>query len=305
MIPSLKKNSIPVSLIAACLLLAPVCSTAKVKVYFNSQERLEKHLKSGFSRAVARAKEGKQGTIDIMIFSFTSTPLADSMLRIARDFPLVRIRILANLSQLFREPASVLPMLELIATGDKDAYRQAAENRKGFISDEEIRKSAVESEMKYLVSEFRLKPLPNIEIKYKWFPAFSWIDDEGMAIPYEQEGTADYYHFHQKAELLHHKTAIINNEVLINGSYNWSISAETKNFENLMVITGPEKQDLRMVKDFQAEFNAVWDNPQMAKTSEECIKLKEELCNNILELRQEALTSAPLPGKAVSPIPTP
>jgi phosphatidylserine/phosphatidylglycerophosphate/cardiolipin synthase-like enzyme len=135
--------------------------------------------------------------------------------------------------------------------------------RKAFITDEKERKDAVEREYKYLMSEFRRKPLPNVEIKYKWFPSFSWINDKGRATSFDEEGECGYDHFHQKSALLHHKTAIINGELLVNGSYNWSTSAETKNFENLMVIGGPEKQDLKMVSDFQAEFDALWNNPEL------------------------------------------
>ncbi len=264
--------------IAGLVLLLPALSTGKVEVYFNSQERLEKHLKGAFSKAVARAKEGKQGTIDIMIFSFTSNPLADSMLRIARDFPNVRIRILGNLSQLFREPYSVFPDMENIVSGKKEAYQRTAERRKSFIKDEKERKSAVENELKYLLSEFRQKPLPNVEIKYKWFPAFSWN---------EEDGKPAYDHFHQKASLLHHKTVVVNGEILVNGSYNWSMSAETKNFENLMVITGPEEQDLKMVTDFHDEFKAMWNNPQIAKSGDECRRLKEKICEEIVLQREK------------------
>ena len=281
--------------VAGVVLLLPGFSPGEVEVYFNSQERLEKHLTDAFAEATDRAKEGKQGTIDIMIFSFTSTTLADDLLRIARDFPNVRIRILGNLSQLFREQFSVFPDLENIVTGEKEAYRRTAERRKSYIKDEKDRKKAIENELKYLLSEFRQKPLPNVEIKYKWFPAFSWN---------EEEGEPTYDHFHQKASLLHHKTAVINSEILVNGSYNWSMSAETKNFENLMIITGPEEQDLKMVSDFHDEFKAMWNDPQIAKPEEECRRLKEEICEKIVlqrekegKLKEKSLT-APTPKKA-------
>lgn len=283
------KSSFAAAALATLLLLLPTVSPAKVDVYFNSQERLEKHLKGAFSHAVQRAKQGKQGTIDIMIFSFTTTHLADSMMRIARDFPNVRIRIIANLSQLFREPSSVLPDIENIASGKKENYRKAAERRKGFIEDEKIKEKAIEGELKYLTSEFRQKPLPNVEVKYKWFPSFSWIDDEGKITPYDKEGSCGYDHFNQKSTLLHHKMAVVNGVILVNGSYNWSQSAETKNFENIMIITGPEEHDLKMVTDFQAEFNALWNNPQLTMSSDECKRLKDEICEAVLLEREQAL----------------
>jgi len=259
-------SSLAVS-IAGFWLLAPSTASGKIEIHFNSMERLEKYVKEVFSGAVSQAKQGREGTIDIMIFSFTSPSLADSLLRIARDFPTVKIRILGNLSQLFREPTAVLPEMEGIISGKVDAYRGVAEKRKGFMKDPEQRRLAIDSEAKQIISEFRHKPIPNIEIRYKWFPSFSWDDKEGKAA---------YDHFHPKAALLHHKSAVVNGETLVTGSYNWSTYAETKNLENLMIISGPE--DRALITDLQAEFEAMWNDPSIAKTSEECRVLKEKIC---------------------------
>jgi phosphatidylserine/phosphatidylglycerophosphate/cardiolipin synthase-like enzyme len=254
------------SIVGLCL-LAPPTALGKIETHFNSTERLEKYVKGAFSAAVSRAKEGGEGTIDIMIFSFTSHNLANSLLRIARDFPTVKIRILGNLSQLFREPTSVMPDMENIASGKLDAYRRVAERRKYYIKNPEERKPAIESEFKQIVSEFRQKPLPNVEIKYKWFPSFSWN---------EKEGKATYDHFHPKSALLHHKSVVANGEILVTGSYNWSNYAETKNLENIMIISGPE--DLKLITDFQAEFEAMWNDPNIAKSPAECRALKNKIC---------------------------
>lgn len=245
----------------------PSAESGGIESRFNSVERLEKYVKESFSEAVARAKAGKPATIDIMIFSFTSPSLADSLLRIARDYPSVRIRIIANLSQLFREPTSVVPDIEGIASGNVDAYRAVAERRKTFIKDPAEHKLAAESELKQIISEYRRKPLPNIEVKYKWFPAFSWEPAQGKA---------DYDHFHPKASLLHHKVAIIDGETLVTGSYNWSNYAETKNLENLMILRGPANRAI--ISDFEAEFVAMWNDPSLTKTSAECRGLKERIC---------------------------
>ncbi len=237
---------------------------------FNSVERLEKYVKEAFSEAVARAKAGRPATMDIMIFSFTSPSLADSLLRIARDYPSVRIRVIANLSQLFREPTTVVTDIEGIASGDVGAYGEIAGRRKAFIKDPKEHALAVEAETKQIISEYRKRPLPNVEVKYKWFPSFSW--DPAL-------GRADYDHFHPKASLLHHKVAIVNGETLVTGSYNWSNYAETKNLENLMILRGPANRAI--VADFEAEFEAMWNDPSLVKTSAECRSLKEAICAGI------------------------
>lgn len=273
------------AILAALCIMAP-CAPAysRVEAHFNSTERLEKYLKDAFSGAVSRARDGKDATIDIMIFSFTSPTLADSLLRIARDFPRVRIRILANLSQLFREPTSVMPDMEDISSGKAEGYLRVAERRKQFLKDPEERKAAAEAEQKQIMSEYRQRPIKNIEIRYKWFPSFSWDDKEQQCA---------YDHFHPKAALLHHKAAIINGEKLVTGSYNWSTYAETKNLENLMIITGEE--DRSLVSDFIAEFEAIWNNPAMAKSGEECRGMKEQICEEVVKAQRGLSTPSTHP----------
>jgi len=55
--------------------------------------------------------------------------------------------------------------------------------------------------------------------------------------------------------LMHHKYAVINGQTVITGSYNWSDRADTKNWENLLVI-----QDQEMVDEYSADFKNLWDN---------------------------------------------
>jgi phosphatidylserine/phosphatidylglycerophosphate/cardiolipin synthase-like enzyme len=53
--------------------------------------------------------------------------------------------------------------------------------------------------------------------------------------------------------IMHNKFAIIDGEVLITGSYNWTLSANTRNDENILVI------DCRYVIDeFQEQFERLW-----------------------------------------------
>lgn len=52
---------------------------------------------------------------------------------------------------------------------------------------------------------------------------------------------------------MHHKFAIVDHEILINGSYNWTRSADEYNHENLIIT-----RDEALVKAFRTEFNALW-----------------------------------------------
>lgn len=55
--------------------------------------------------------------------------------------------------------------------------------------------------------------------------------------------------------IMHHKFAIIDNRLLLTGSYNWTFSANNRNDENLMVIDDPE-----IIEIFQNQFINLWTN---------------------------------------------
>jgi hypothetical protein len=53
--------------------------------------------------------------------------------------------------------------------------------------------------------------------------------------------------------IMHHKFAIIDNRLLLTGSYNWTAAANHKNNENLMVIDDPE-----VIARYQNQFEKLW-----------------------------------------------
>ena len=53
---------------------------------------------------------------------------------------------------------------------------------------------------------------------------------------------------------MHHKFALIDEELLITGSCNWSTSATNGNYENLLVT-----RDLSVVKAYKTEFLYLWE----------------------------------------------
>jgi len=55
--------------------------------------------------------------------------------------------------------------------------------------------------------------------------------------------------------IMHHKFAIIDNRLLLTGSYNWTFSANNRNDENLMVIDDPG-----IIELFQNQFVNLWTN---------------------------------------------
>lgn len=56
--------------------------------------------------------------------------------------------------------------------------------------------------------------------------------------------------------IMHRKFCVIDNQTVIDGSYNWTNNAETKNDENIDV----HKNDLDLASKYTKEFNRVWNS---------------------------------------------
>lgn len=93
------------------------------------------------------------------------------------------------------------------------------------------------------------RKLTNLEVRYKWRSnAFGW--DEESKSPQL---------IHWRNLLLHHKGVVVNGKLMAIGSYNWSASAEERNFENVMIFHGRTPQEKEVVKRFMAEYNFMWN----------------------------------------------
>jgi len=55
--------------------------------------------------------------------------------------------------------------------------------------------------------------------------------------------------------IMHNKFAVIDNKIVITGSYNWTASAGERNDENLLVIDNEN-----IIKKYQNQFNNLWNN---------------------------------------------
>jgi phosphatidylserine/phosphatidylglycerophosphate/cardiolipin synthase-like enzyme len=117
------------------------------------------------------------------------------------------------------------------------------------------------------------RKLANVEVRYWFYDAWVWNAAKKMP---------DYSH--SKGLLLHHKSAIVNRQILATGSYNWSASAAKSNYENLQVFSGTREQGV--VADFLAEFEAIWSHPERSVTTEEGQARKTEIWNGLYKANQ-------------------
>ena len=68
--------------------------------------------------------------------------------------------------------------------------------------------------------------------------------------------------------IMHNKFAIIDNRLLLTGSYNWTFSANNRNDENLMVIDDPE-----IIEIFQNQFINLWTNKYSLERTRQLYKI--------------------------------
>lgn len=53
---------------------------------------------------------------------------------------------------------------------------------------------------------------------------------------------------------MHHKFLILDQSIVLTGSYNWTLASETQTFENVVLIRETDSVD-----EYRSEFNALWD----------------------------------------------
>jgi phosphatidylserine/phosphatidylglycerophosphate/cardiolipin synthase-like enzyme len=80
------------------------------------------------------------------------------------------------------------------------------------------------------------------------------LEKAGIECRYKFYSLSFYY---RQAQFMHHKVLITDSERVVTGSYNWSRTAEHKNYENITVHQGPSQQAL--VAKMKGEFERLWD----------------------------------------------
>jgi len=209
---------------------------------------------------VIRKVNYTEGTIDIMMFSFTHWQLAQELLEYAQRYPLITIRLLMDQTQILSD----------------DQHR-------GLLGP-------------YLEEKATELDLKNLLIKYRWRTnVYGWeeeytskkkketekVTDEGTKVDLEVDGvpgtaatdgdnndenTGNAYkepitkaaQIHWRSLILHHKVIVVDKKHMIAGSYNWSSSAERRNLENVMVFNGQYPGHQNAIDRMMAEFDYLW-----------------------------------------------
>lgn len=184
------------------------------------------------------------GTIDIMMFSFTHFEIAQRLLDMAQWNPEITIRIIMDQTQVI-----------------------ADEEHRGVLGP-------------YMEEQCEKRGIKNLHIRYKWRSnIFRWAKPEeentAKAKEADETGKADaatdevfkassptpaIEAIHWRNLILHHKVMIVNGNRMVAGSYNYSASAEERNFENVMVFNGQYPEQQEPINRMQAEFDLMWNS---------------------------------------------
>lgn len=118
--------------------------------------------------------------------------------------------------------------------------------------------------------------LPNIQVKYKKDFPYVWSDSQKRPL----------YNHGATQGLNHHKgfTTFIDGkpDSLLTGSFNWSGTADTKNYEDLSVFQNKDASSRRGIEQFGNEFAGYWNNPEAALSPNDFQNFKGRKWNEML-----------------------
>jgi len=206
----------------------------------------------------------------------------DELRQLGSELTVDQIRFLRNrafalVRELSREPANVEPALkwleQVIKTLDSCSTAVRVEQASAHFSPGESCRRKIRDLCRqarksvdicvYTISDDQLseeilachlrgvtvRVISDNEKQYDAGSDIQWLRDKGVPLRID----SGPYH-------MHHKFALFDGRLLLNGSFNWTRSATTSNEENLLVIDHPQ-----LLADYAREFEALW-----ARYAENC-----------------------------------
>jgi hypothetical protein len=259
----MRNNKIHIFVTMAMVILLTVPAGARVQTYFTTIKKsgMDQVLIDVMKKAEIRAQAGRKADIDASVFSFTTQALADEILRMAATYPeLLKVRIILDIGQLAQCCSHMGPYIYYISLAN---YDQACDM---VCSDDSCHSTCKTG----LQEKYGGKRLANIEVRYYFYDAWVWN---------KQTKTPEYSH--SMAEVMHHKAVIVNRQILATGSYNWSETASKTNYENIQVFSGTREK--RIVSDFLAEFDAIWNNTEKCLDTTTAQKERDKIWKRLTE----------------------
>jgi len=143
--------------------------------------------------------------------------------------------------------------------------------------------------------------LPNVQVKFKKDFPYVWSSSQGRPV----------YNHGATQGLNHHKGLVTfidgKPDTLVTGSFNWSSTADTKNYEDLTTFNNMDSASARAIAQFGEEFAGYWNNPDAALSPNAFQNFKGQKWNELLQAngkRPTATTNRPDDSYAEYALPT-
>lgn len=117
--------------------------------------------------------------------------------------------------------------------------------------------------------------LPNVAVKFKKGFPYVWSQSAGRAV-YNHGATAGLLHHKGLATFIEGKP-----DAMLAGSFNWSNTANDKNYEDLMVFRGVDASSRRAISQFGDEFHGFFNNKNAAVGANELSNFKRQKSNEL------------------------
>lgn len=179
----------------------------------------------------------------------------------------------ANAAQ--HKVATVLPFVPPGLRREQALFSSANTNATTIVADRLIQRIAAATSSVYIdVAHFNSKSIaaaliklhrdkPQVKIEVL-MDLGQYGDSKSRAKELERAGVPCRYktyslvYLQPRAQLMHHKTLIVDEKRVVSGSYNWSDTAEKNNYENVVDIDGDGGPNQALVAAYVAEHKKLW-----------------------------------------------
>jgi len=120
------------------------------------------------------------------------------------------------------------------------------------------------------------KNLPNVHVKYKKDFPYVWSDTQGRPV-YNHGATQGLNHHKGFATFIDGKP-----DRLVTGSFNWSDTADTKNYEDLTTYSGDDATARRAITQYGGEFAGFWNDPDAALSPNAFSNFRGKMWNDMM-----------------------
>jgi len=136
--------------------------------------------------------------------------------------------------------------------------------------------------------------LENLQVKFKRDNPYVWSEEKERPV-FSHRGTKGLNHHKGFVTLIDGKP-----EKMVFGSFNWSLGAMKRNYENLMILDRADAANRRVMGGYDNEFAAFWNNDEVALSFDEARAEKNRVYKELYEANGADYNPMRISANAVS-----